>query len=422
MSDSRGGVRAWTVVIAASLFFFYVFIQINMFNTIGSYFISKYQLKGGAALGNFSAMFLYADVIFLLPVGILIDKISTKKILMYGISLSIIGLLGLTLSNVLWLALSFRFVAGSSAAIAFIACLKLAAHWFPTHKLGFVIGIVVTLAMLGGVMAQTPLALLYNSFGGFTALCSIVVLGVVILIIIAILVKDSPTSISCEDEVPHEEVLPLWASTLKVLSNGQNWKAGLYTGLVNLPIMVLGAVWGSSYLENSYGLTSLQAPSVISMIFIGTIIGAPVIGWFSDLIHNRKFPMITGAILSLITVIVIIFSDNLSVTMLYLLFFLLGIFTSSQTLGYPVIAESNDIKYNGTANGIASLLIIGTGAVSQPLFGWLLQVFSKGSAAGIVDYSYISFKYAMISLPICFIVALILAILLRETGKRKSAV
>ncbi len=57
-------------------------------------------------------------------------------------------------------------------------------------------------------------------------------------------------------------------------------------------------MWGVLYLVQIRGLSRPDASLLTSMLFVGTIVGLPVIGWLSDRIKRRCMPMAFGAIVS----------------------------------------------------------------------------------------------------------------------------
>lgn len=123
---------------------------------------------------------------------------------------------------------------------------------------------------------------------------------------------------------------------------------------------MLGAIWGTNYLHYKYDyLTSEVITSIIGMIFIGTMIGSPLCGFLSDKLRNRKLTMLAGAALSLVIMFIIMFSSDPGAFFLYIMFLLLGIITFAQTIGYAVIAESNEDDVLGTANGFSAVLLMG---------------------------------------------------------------
>ena len=88
---------------------------------------------------------------------------------------------------------------------------------------------------------------------------------------------------------------------------------------------------------------------------------------------------------------------HLSFNHLLILFFFIGLFSSTQTLGYTLLSESNGAQYTGIAIAIASIIITGSGGVGQLLFGKLLQ-YHVGSPT--TSFSAADFQYAFVLLPI----------------------
>ena len=121
----------------------------------------------------------------------------------------------------------------------------------------------------------------------------------------------------------------------------------------------------------------------------------------------------------LAVMLLIMYPPATSAWLLYALFFLLGAFTAAQTIGYPVIAESNEDKVLGTANGLSAVVLMGMAAVTNPLFGKLIELFGGGAEARDAQVQE-AFAKAIWVMPIAFIAAIVCALLLNETFKRES--
>jgi MFS family permease len=406
--------RSWFVVMTAAAFFFYSFIQMTLFSTqeMKAYFSETLSIQDPATFGVFAGMFLNACVIFLLPVGILLDKISVKKMIMATLTLSTVTVFGLAYVKNLQLAMALRFLTGIAHCVAFIAPLRLAPRWFSSRRLALATGLLITFAVSGGLVSQTPMYWCITKFGGQQTMIFNGLLGVVIFVLVALFVKDRPyNEIAKGDATSSSDVLSLGKGLKIAITNKQNWLAGLYIGLLNLSVLLLGAIWGTNYLKIiGPGLSSKIITSIIGMIFIGTMIGCPLCGWISDKVKTRKRSMFAGALISLVIMLIIMYMPNPGTGMLYVLFLLLGIVTAAQTIGYPVIAESNDDNVLGTANGFGAVLIMGMAAIAQPLFGKLINMFGGETAE--------SYKQAIYLMPISFMIALLCTLILRETFKK----
>ena len=183
-----------------------------------------------------------------------------------------------------------------------------------------------------------------------------------------------------------------------------------------MPLMVIGGLWGSIFLQQMHGMTAPQAATVSSMLFVGTIVGSPVFGALSDKLGQRKMPMIIGAVISLIAIFLLIYLQGLSFGASLILFWFIGFITSSQVLSYPAITESNPRPITGTALGMASCLIMAGAGVSQQIFGYLIDLnWDHVTESGISVYSSSDYHTAMLMFPVVLVLGLILALSIKET-------
>lgn len=409
---------AWVVTLTASLFFFYEFIQLNLFNSIDIPLMKDFGIDA-VQLGQLASMYFYANAVFIFPAGNLLDRYSTKKLLLFSVAICTIGTFIFGLATDYTVAAFGRFLVGIGAAFCFLGCIRIASRWFPPHQMATVTGVVVVMAMLGGLVAQTPFALLTSYVGSWRISVLIdAVLGIAIFIAIAWIVQDRPPDALYEERIERTQLqsLGLWRCIKLAALNPQNWLGGFYTCFMNLPVFLLGALWGIHYLVQVRHLTIVQASYATTLFFVGVIFGSPAFGWFSDKIGRRVLPMALGAIISFVVMIILMVTPNLSLSSIIVLFFLVGFVTSSQVLSYPTIAELNPTYLTSTSVSIASFSIMSSGFVFQPFFGWLMEQNGPHEVInGVTHYTSQDFNYAMMIMPIAFIIALIITVFIRET-------
>lgn len=413
-----GNLMAWVVCLSAGLFFFYEFFQLNIFDVINQPLREDFHINA-TQLSWMSSAYLWADILFLLPAGIILDLFSTRTVILTALSVCVIGTLGFAVTDSFIIASFCHFLSGIGNAFCFLSCVVLVSHWFPPRKQALVIGLLVTMAFSGGMMAHTPFAYLYELLGWRKALLMDGAVGILLLVWIYGVVRDKPCDSPHQRNKSVQKVSPegynkgklkkiLW----KCLSNRQNWLAGCYTSFLNLPIMVLCALWGASYLQVVHHLSEMAASNIVSLIFMGSIIGCPLAGWLSDSQGRRKPLMILGAIATCITVLPLFLDTTFSPITLSILFFALGFFTSTQIISYPLVAESNSSEGTGAATAIASVIIMGGGGVGQVVFGWLM---THHAQATMTTYSVADFQFAMWLFPITALGALVTVLMTRET-------
>ena len=400
MKKSRfTNIRAWITTICTALFFFYWFIQLSLNNTLHDFYITKFHI---VSYGFFTSMYLIGNVIMFMPAGLILDKYKTKRVVVISLFLMVLGVLGLYLVNNKILAYFCMLLVGFSGTFSLLSVLRMAVKVFPLEKVAFPIGLSITLGMCGGLIGNSLGDYLFRIFnsGEFVQVLN-VLLGGGILVIIVLFVKE-PEMNNNSNEVLNRGIFEVLTTVLK---NHQNWYAGLYMSLLNLPIMILDFSFGQQYLKSVFHQSSASAATISSMIFIGFIIASPVFGKLSDMFGLRKPLMIFGSICLFISLSVLGFDHSISLLGLILIFFFIGIVSSAQSLGYPVISESNDSSVVATANAIGSLLIMGGGAVAQNIFG-MIQL-------GV------GYKIAYYILPIGALFAILLSTVIKETGWKR---
>ncbi len=408
----------YLVCFSAALFFAYELMQMHMMNAIAP-FLMKDLAMNGTSFGNLCATYLLADVIFLLPAGIILDRFSTRSVILIALALCILGTVGFALATSYPVACLCHFFSGIGNAFCFLSCMMLIARWFPIEKQAFIIGLVVTVGMLGGVIAQSPFSYLSELLTWRRALLVDAAFGVVIYALIYLFVYDSQEKLDAKKRT--QEEIPFWEGIKRSVFNLQNVCCGIYTCLMNLPLMVIGAVWGSLYLTQIHHVSLTKASFIVSMICMGTIVGSPIFGYYSDRSRLRRPWMAIGGVFSFVIMCMILGIPHLSEAMLTLLFFALGLFSSSQILGYPTITESNPKELTGTSMGIAAVIIMGLPMLAQPLSGYLLDLHWTGLVMnGTPVYARSDYLTAFSMFPIGFLLALVANFVIKEPKKLKG--
>ena len=401
--------KPYIVVLSAGLFFLFEFINMNSFNPLNEPLRQAFNVNA-LQVSNLSAMYFYANVIFLIPAGLLLDRFSTKRLLQLALIFCILGNLAFASTHSFMVAKICRFIVGMGSTFCLLSTALLISRWIRPREAGFMMGLVVILAMLGGTLAQ-QIPHLINLLGSWRyAIAAITGLGVVFLGVISLGVQDYPDDYS--ENADHKLQLMgkgFFYGLILAMKNKQVWLGGLYTSFINLTVLVIGALWGIQYLQVAQHQSPTHAGSIVTFIFIGLIVGSPLFGFISDKIGRRKLPMILGGLLNLICILIILYLP-LSYHQLIVAFFLLGLFSASQILTYPLIMESVPAAITASSESVSAVLIMGGGALFQPLFGYILDRVSHGN-----NYDLTAFTHAMLILPITFLLATLFACFVRET-------
>ncbi|WP_100551465.1 MFS transporter [Caedibacter taeniospiralis] len=407
--------KSWAVVILISFFFFFEFGLGNAFNTLTPAILVAYPDLTHVGVSFIASLYFYTNIACLTPAAYILDRFSPRLAISIALLVCALSIFVMTLTANIYVMGASRLLMGVGASFSLIGCVRIATNWFPSYRLGFVIGIIIAIGMLGGYVAQAPVGYLLDLLGLKYALDVIALFGACLAVLIFLLVQDTPKELIAFRQVQTEALkAESVIQTLKlVLTKPQNWCAGIYVGLINIGTWMLGGMWSNAYLIKTHGVSILEARSITGYIFLGMIFAYPFWGWFTERMCRRKQPLILGGIGSVVIISAIMFC-TVSVTQLSVLFFLLGFVTSAQAIAYPFVGETNPMKNNAVATSIVSMnSLLWGGVIAMPLFGMLTSWFNQSK--GLEDMAAPGLDFGMGILLIGFIISIMFAFLIKET-------
>lgn len=375
----------------------------------------------GTALGNLAACYFYAYLLLQIPAGLLLDKIGPRRVTTAAIALCALGSIIFARADTLLVASIGRFLTGAGAAFAAVNCLKLIANWFPLKQFAFMAGLMMTVAMLGAVGGQAPLAAFIDKMDWRQAMTIIGIAGLALAVIFWTVVRDKAPDHKREMHIVPQKA-SFGTSLKQVLSSGQAWWLSVYSGFAFAPVMVFGGLWGVSFISEAFGISQNMSAQSVSLIFIGFAVGAPVFGLFSDWIGRRKVVMFWGTLCALICISAVIYLPGMTHSLLTFLLFLFGFSISSFLLCFTMIREITSALLAATAIGFMNAFDALFGAFSDPLTGKFLDMGWDGRMVeGARAFSVHAYKAAFLTLPIYLVISLLSLLLIKETFCKPSS-
>lgn len=364
------------------------------------------------AVGLFSGYFYYAYIGMQIPVGILVDRFGPKRLLM--ISVLICALSTFIFSNTHTIAIGYfsRVLMGFGASFAFVGTLKLISVEFGPERFALLAGITQAMGMLGAMIGQGPMALLYRNTGWRFAMNGFSLFFLLLCACIFFIVKEKRIASHDPEFANTKKIL----SALKaVLTNTQSWLNCLFVGLLYAPSACFGEQWGASFLSVNQNISIATAGHETGIMFIGLAIGCPILGWISDYFKTRVVVMRIAAVACVALLTTVIYG-NLSPTWSTVFLFCYGFFNGAIVVSYSMAAEINSRKFTGIALGIANMASVLVGALMIPIVGFILDFFWNGQIVnGIHFLSPHVYKMAFVALPIVFIGAFVITFFQKDT-------
>lgn len=366
-----------------------------------------------AGFGILTASFYVPYIIMQIPVGLTVDRLSIRGILTVMSLITALGCGVFGLADGLVMASVGRMLIGFSAAFAFVSALRLATSWFPPMMLGLLAGLTQALGMLGAAAGEAPVSFLVANVGWRHSMLIIAFLFIALAGLLYQFVQDRPGA--QRHEIRAQPHISIFESLKIILSHRQTWLNALYAGFLFGPTAVIGEAIGPAYLQYGRGLSAHSAAFATGLIFIGWGISGPISGWISDRMGRRKPLMIFSAVCGVVLTTLFVFSPSMSESTTHILFFLFGLTNTGVAIAYAVSTEIQDRKVVGTSIAFTNMTSIFVGALMQPLVGRLVDL-SAGSRAFNVETLVLSdFQAGLKILPICSLIALILAFTVKET-------
>lgn len=401
--------RAWLMIVAGAFFYGYQFILRVAPNMITDELMSAFSIDA-TKLGIFSSCFYIAYASILLPLGVAMDKWGPRYLLAGAGLICASGCLIFSTTNSAFIASIGRLMMGLGAASGFLGTLKLGTMWLPARSFGKVIALTLTLGTLGAVLGGTPLEFVLNKCGWRNTINILAAIGVILSACLFFLIKN-------KKQEHHYHETGLLEGLKNVISSRQAWISSLYGMLMYTPLIIVGDLWGVSYLERLYNIKESIAAPIISSLFIGIAVGSPCFALLSDHLRKRRIPMIISAIICTLLYCVILYVASIPIALMYVCFFLAGFFFGGKALGFATIVEVLPSHVSGVAVGFANMLIMGSGIFTLPLVGYLLDASKLSSqiTGDMSQYSLSDFKIALSIIPIALILASILSVTIQET-------
>jgi len=374
--------------------------------------------------GLVSSVYYFAYVPMQLPVGVMLDRYGPQKLLTLACLICALGTFIFAGTTLVWVAAIGRFLVGFGSAFAFVGVLKLGTLWMPENRMALIAGFTAALGPIGAILGDNFLDVFVEQLGWSQTLNATGIFGIGLAVVLWFGIRDRKEGSNLHGTVP--SLKKALVDLGIILRNQQIWINGLYGCLVYLPTTVFAELWGIPYLRNAHGFSSEAAGVANSLLFLGFIIGAPLMGFISDKLARRKLPMFIGASGAAVTMIIILYVPDLNQSTIQALLFLLGLMYSSQAIVFAVGRELSPGEAAGTAIATTNMIVMLGAMLLQPLIGRLLDFsFSEHMEQVTVTvmkldnlhklYTVGEYQFALSIIPLGILIAAILTFFLKET-------
>ncbi|GHH38790.1 MFS transporter [Streptomyces candidus] len=354
--DPPGGLRAilvWGVGVA--VYFVAVTFRTSL-GVAGLDAADRFQVNA-SALSTFSILQLLVYAGMQIPVGLLVDRLGTKKVLLIGIILFTVGQLGFALSPSYGTALASRALLGCGDAMTFISVLRLGTRWFPARRGPMIAQVAALFGMAGNLVSTLVIARSLNGYGWTTTFVGSTAAGVVVLVLTLVLLKDHPEG---HESAPAPKAGPAFVrEQIAAAWREPGTRLGMWVHFTTqFPAMVFLLLWGMPFLVQAQGMTRAAAGELLTLVVLSNMVIGLVYGQVIARHHAARVPLAlgtVGATAVLWGTVIAYPAPHVPAWLLVTLCVVLGACGPASMIGFDFARPANPPERQGTASGIVNM-------------------------------------------------------------------
>jgi sugar phosphate permease len=346
-------------------------------------------------LGLMASAYFYLYAAIQPLVGFLSDTIGSRRVVTMFTLMSCLGCLVFGLAPNMFVAGIGRALIGIGVGGIFVPGLKIFADWYKPKEFAGVTGLFLSLGGVGNLSASLPLTYLVLLLGWRLSFIGIGAVSLLFGILAWVILRDRPEDkgwppmlethpSTSAQETSWTDSLPLGRRLGVIFKNSGFWLITLSYFFFGGPGLTFQGLWSVPYLMDIYGYSRPQAGAILMIMPLGSIIGAPLIGFLSArLTMGQKGTLITTLFLSLACWAVFFFAGGKPHGGFIIpLFFFLGLFGwGALSLYMTMVKEIFPASLTGTAMGLMNPAAFLAAALFQPFSGALMDAVGRSGAA-----------------------------------------
>lgn len=403
----KHSTRAWLAWAISMIFVIFQFTQQLSAGVYAHAWRESFNLDA-ISLSYLSSSFYYGYLILQIPAGIMFDRYGPRRVLTGAAFTMAVGCLLFAFANAFTLAMLGRILMGCGATFAFVGTLCLVAEWFEARQFAAMISITETTGMIITSLTVVVISSLMAYLSWRYTLALNGILALVVAALAFVFIRDRPPGKPTNFGLSKPK---LTRQLKKVFCNRDIWLCGIYGLLAFSFLTTFASLWGVPFLVHSDGMSLHLATKASTMVLVGIAIGGPLVSFISNRLGRRRIVLSVSAFIAFIASAILCASHNLPVWIVFVLILLVGIASAGYILAFTVAKEVSERRVSGTAMAAVNLITMTSGIILQPLIGWLIH-----SNLGHLSHDeHLTYQMAMIVFPLCFLLAVGVAMLTRET-------
>ena len=250
---------------------------------------------GPEALGGLTGAFFFGFAAMQIPCGFFFDRFGPRCTVTGMLVLATIGGIVFTLAPTWPILLTGRTLMGAGFGVMLIGSMVVISRWFPPDRFSTLTAMVLSIGLVGNLVATTPLAWASEAVGWRSVFAAAVLFTALASIAVWIVVRDAPPGhpfLARTPEPPREMLQGL----VEVLRNPR-LKFILALNFCHYACtFTVQGLWGGPYLREVHGLSAIEAGNVLFAAVIAYQAGMLFFGPLDRVLDTRKRIAIGGTL------------------------------------------------------------------------------------------------------------------------------
>ncbi|MEU6840997.1 MFS transporter [Streptomyces sp. NPDC046716] len=355
--DPPGGRRAvvvWSIGVAV---YFVAVVFRTSLGVAGLDAVERFHINA-SALSTFSILQLLVYAGMQIPVGLMVDRLGTKKVLTLGVVLFTVGQLGFAFSSSYGMALASRALLGCGDAMTFISVLRLGTRWFPARRGPLVAQLAGLVGMAGNLISTLVLARLLHGVGWETAFAGSAVLGVLVLVLMVLFLKDHPEGFEPAPLPTTHKGAAYVRAQIAASWREPGTRLGLWVHFTTqFPAMVFLLLWGLPFLVEAQGLSRGTAGELLTLVVLSNMVIGLVYGQIVARHHTARLPLALGTVgsVAVLWAAPMAWPGHSPMWLLLVMCVGLGACGPASMIGFDFARPANPPERQGTGSGIVNM-------------------------------------------------------------------
>ncbi|MFC6288048.1 MFS transporter [Nocardioides sp. GCM10027113] len=385
-----GRRRAWAIwVVALSVYVLAVFHRSSL-GVAGLLAADRFQIEA-TALALFTVLQLAVYAGMQVPVGVLLDRFGPRVMLLSGLVLMTAGQFVFAYAESFPSAVMARAVLGAGDAMVFVSAIRLVSVWFLVRQAPLVTQLTGQVGQLGAVVAAAPLTLALQHLGWTDAFALASSVGVVLMVAVLLLVKDSPYRRSGIEKVK----LRALTRTLRLVWGNPGTRLGMWTHFVSqFSMTVFTMLWGFPFLVRGQGMSEAAAGTLLMAMIGWVVVSGLVLGWAVGRFPFYRSWIVVGIVAAMATswAAVLLRDEPAPLWLLVVMAFTTASGGPASMVGFDLARTFIPLEATGRANGLVNIGGFSASLLTMALVGWVLEVREPG---GVAAYGLDDFRVAL---------------------------